>query len=278
MRCSRCPPSGPLSLPAPGAPRRLGRCWRSRSSRSPRPSSSRRSSASRSCQPQHRRVFPALKALSTAAGAGALTASLFLAPVVAAGAWANFLQATGRFSYHDMLSGQAANLWWIVTYVMRAIYDVTVKQVSRRPSCRPSSGHWASPPFVELGYPNPRLGCVADGPVHGRVGPLGRPPGAGPAPALPHRRLGVLRVFHPVRAGPESFSEPAPCAGRRGPPGLARAALAAERNIRMNLNLFYGFGDGRLRLPDRHGHRRHRVLSMPISRCSRVRASCGHPP
>ena len=47
-----------------------------------------------------------------------------IAALLAAGALPNLAQAMASLGRHDMLSGQAANVWWIVTYVMRAIYAV----------------------------------------------------------------------------------------------------------------------------------------------------------
>src|SRR5262249_35045781 len=56
------------------------------------------------------------------AGVGAiLVTAIATAPVVRAGGFANLLQATSRLGQHDMLSGNACNLWWIVGYVLRAI-------------------------------------------------------------------------------------------------------------------------------------------------------------
>jgi hypothetical protein len=52
------------------------------------------------------------------AGAAA-TAAAVLLPVVLAGAWRNLGQALHSLTTHDMLSGQAANLWWIATYAIR---------------------------------------------------------------------------------------------------------------------------------------------------------------
>jgi hypothetical protein len=64
------------------------------------------------------------------------------------------MQALGRLASHDMLSGNACNLWWIVGYLVRVQYTVSdyglwgaivrptqILQISR---------------FVEVGYPNPR--------------------------------------------------------------------------------------------------------------------------
>ncbi|HEX6974248.1 MAG TPA: hypothetical protein VF147_07600 [Vicinamibacterales bacterium] len=87
-------------------------------------------------------------------GFGAVTAGA-IAPYVAAGAGRNMLQGVGSLLRHDMLSGDAANVWWVVTYVLRAIYAVA------------DLGLWGAwtmqvrilgiTQIVKLGYPNPRL-------------------------------------------------------------------------------------------------------------------------
>jgi hypothetical protein len=89
------------------------------------------------------------------AALGALaTVAAGLWPVARVGALPNFLQTMGRLGQHDMLSGNACNLWWIVGYVMRAAYSAH------------DLGAWAAfttptkiltiSRVVELGYPNPR--------------------------------------------------------------------------------------------------------------------------
>ena len=93
-------------------------------------------------------------------GAGALVATgVIVAPVVASGALSNMMQALGRLASHDMLSGNACNLWWIVGYLVRVQYTVSdygfwgaivrptqILQISR---------------FMEVGFPNPRpIGVV----------------------------------------------------------------------------------------------------------------------
>ena len=92
--------------------------------------------------------------------AAAVTGSALLAPVVAVGAWRNLLQALGSFGRHDMLSGQAANFWWVVTWIMRAAYevsDVGIAAAYLAPVLRPL----AISTIVQLGYPNPRFGATA---------------------------------------------------------------------------------------------------------------------
>ena len=97
--------------------------------------------------------------LRRAALAGLATVAAGLAPVVAVGALPNFVQTMGRLGQHDMLSGNACNVWWIVGYVMRAVYSMH------------DMGAWAAftaptkiltiSRVVELGYPNPRpIGAV----------------------------------------------------------------------------------------------------------------------
>ena len=86
-------------------------------------------------------------------GGSAVTA-LVVWPVFAAGGGPNMLQALGRLAAHDMLSGNACNLWWIVGYLVRVQYSVQdygvwgafshetqILQISR---------------FMDVGYPNPR--------------------------------------------------------------------------------------------------------------------------
>jgi hypothetical protein len=102
------------------------------------------------------RVFPSLRSLGLAAAVALGTAAAVMAPVLAVGAWPNFWRAMGSFGRHDMLSGQAANVWWIVTYVMRAAYAVSAMGLADAflsPVARPLG----ITTIVQLGYPNPRL-------------------------------------------------------------------------------------------------------------------------
>jgi hypothetical protein len=77
-----------------------------------------------------------------------------LLPYLFIGAGTNVLQGVSSLLRHDMLSADAANVWWIVTYVMRAVYAVG------------DMGTWGAwtmtlrilgiSTIVRLGYPNPR--------------------------------------------------------------------------------------------------------------------------
>ena len=85
------------------------------------------------------------------AGAGVVVG--LVVPVVLRGAWPNMVQAVGRLAAHDMVSGYGLNVWWIVTWLVRAQYSmdlglvgaltapVKILQITR---------------FVEVGYPNPK--------------------------------------------------------------------------------------------------------------------------
>jgi hypothetical protein len=100
-----------------------------------------------------------LKATLLAAAGAVLASAIVLAPVLRAGAWPNFAQAMLSFGRHDLLSGQAANAWWIVTYLMRAAYavaDMGAAEAFLSPVRRPL----AITRVIELGYPNPRLAAT----------------------------------------------------------------------------------------------------------------------
>ena len=86
--------------------------------------------------------------------AGLVTSLLILAPIALRGAWPNMIQAVRRLNAHDMLSGEATNVWWIVTWLLRVVDE-------------PDVGWWSAltrparilsiTRFSELGYPNARL-------------------------------------------------------------------------------------------------------------------------
>jgi hypothetical protein len=94
-----------------------------------------------------------------AVASGAVVALAALGPYVAAGAWRNLVQGVGSLLRHDMLSADAANVWWLVTYFLRASYAVA------------DLGAWGAwtmrlrilgiSRVVALGYPNPRPVAMA---------------------------------------------------------------------------------------------------------------------
>jgi 4-amino-4-deoxy-L-arabinose transferase-like glycosyltransferase len=102
-----------------------------------------------------RRIARAARSAAAAAAVAALT----LVPFAAAGTWRNVVQGVGSLLRHDMLSADAANLWWVITYVMRAAYATH------------DLGAWAAwtmtvrilgiSRVAELGYANPRPWATA---------------------------------------------------------------------------------------------------------------------
>jgi hypothetical protein len=101
------------------------------------------------------RVF--LQGVRFAVGGLAVTAAAVL-PIVLRGAWTNMVQALGRLGAHDMVSGQALNVWWIVTWVARSLDSLDMGW--QRAFTEPVR-ILAISRFVEVGYPNPRpIGIV----------------------------------------------------------------------------------------------------------------------
>jgi hypothetical protein len=89
-------------------------------------------------------------------GLAATTAAVL--PIVLRGAWPNMVQALGRLGTHDMVSGQALNVWWIVTWIARSLDSLDMGW--RRAFTEPVR-ILAISRFVEVGYPNPRpIGVV----------------------------------------------------------------------------------------------------------------------
>ena len=90
------------------------------------------------------------------AGAGGLLASIvILAPIAAVGALPNMIAALARLARHDMLSGNACNLWWIVGYVTRVVY--AFRDMGTWPAVTMRTRILGISRFMELGYPNPRV-------------------------------------------------------------------------------------------------------------------------
>jgi hypothetical protein len=90
--------------------------------------------------------------LAFAAG-GAAVSLLVLLPIVLRGAWPNMLQAISRLAAHDMLSGNALNIWWLVTWIVRASYALDLGWFTAFTLPVRILG---SSRFMEIGYPNPK--------------------------------------------------------------------------------------------------------------------------
>jgi hypothetical protein len=79
---------------------------------------------------------------------------IMLLPYFLIGAGRNVVQGVSSLLRHDMLSAYAANVWWIVTYVMRAIYAVGDMGIWDAWTMRLRILGVST--LVGLGYPNPR--------------------------------------------------------------------------------------------------------------------------
>lgn len=101
------------------------------------------------------RDFPGMARRAVSFGLGALAAAAaILGPIIAIGAWPNLWFAMSGLARHDMLSGNATNLWWLIGYVLRVRYSLdmgTWNAITMEPRILAISR------VVELGYPNPRI-------------------------------------------------------------------------------------------------------------------------
>ena len=99
------------------------------------------------------------RAVVRAVAGGAVVTGALVVPVFAAGGGPNMTLALGRLAAHDMLSGNACNLWWIVGYVVRALYSI--QDYGTWGAFTHQTQILAISRFIEVGYPNPRpIGAV----------------------------------------------------------------------------------------------------------------------
>jgi hypothetical protein len=177
--------------------------------------------------------------------AGALVAIVvILAPVLTAGGGANMVQALGRLASHDMLSGNACNLWWIVGYLVRVQYTVSdyglwgaivrptqILQISR---------------FMEVGYPNPRpigAALVAMAVLWAlwtarRTRDLWMIAAVGAFTTHAYATLSAQVHENHLYAAP-----PLLALASAGRPAFRPVFFAVSAIFALNLNLFYGFGE-----------------------------------
>ncbi len=96
------------------------------------------------------------RAMVGAVVGGVLTTAVILLPFALIGASPNMWLAFGSFyARRDILSGYAANIWWIVNYLLRAWYQVPrLGGVSAY--LAPVHRIMAVSTFEEAGFPNPR--------------------------------------------------------------------------------------------------------------------------
>jgi hypothetical protein len=95
-----------------------------------------------------------LREFGAATLAGLVVALLLVGPIVLAGGGPNFLQAMARLEAHDMLSGNACNLWWLVGYAVRAVFSAA--DLGTWTAWTTETRILAISRFIEVGGPNPR--------------------------------------------------------------------------------------------------------------------------
>ena len=92
--------------------------------------------------------------LLTAVAASAIAAAIIIAPNVAAGTTYDMLRSVAVLAGHDMLSGLAANLWWIVSYLFEV---AAAGGQGLRAAVRVHPQVLTHAYVMERGFPNPRL-------------------------------------------------------------------------------------------------------------------------
>ena len=96
------------------------------------------------------------RATAAAAAGGAVTAAVIILPYALVGALGNVWLAFGSFyARRDILSGNAANIWWIANYVLRAWYQIGRLGIAGA-FLAPVRRIMAISTFREVGFPNPR--------------------------------------------------------------------------------------------------------------------------
>lgn len=184
-------------------------------------------------------------ALAEMAGAGLATAAVAFVPFIARGAWSNAAQALSRLAAHDMLSAQAANVWWIFTWILRVL-DVG-PEWGWRQSLGQEVRILAITRATDLGYPNARVvGLILVGALTlwGLVSIWRRP-----SFAIVSATAAWTMYAYAMFAAQVHENHLAPAVVLLAPaaavePRLRGVFWALTAIVTLNLYLFYGFGDG----------------------------------
>ena len=99
-----------------------------------------------------RRGSTAIRQFVQFAVAGMITAVVVILPFLLRGAFPNMLQSLSRLAAHDMISAQAANIWWIATWMIR-VAD-SVQDMGWAPALTQPVRILAISVAVDVGYPN----------------------------------------------------------------------------------------------------------------------------
>jgi hypothetical protein len=185
-------------------------------------------------------------AIETAVG-GALTAALIFLPYAMIGALPNVWLAFGSFyARRDILSGYAANIWWIANYLLRAWYQIA-RLGAAGAFVAPVRRIMAISTFRELGLPNPRpFGTALVGGI--ALWTLWHIRRAGSLAVHALAAAFLVHAFFVVSVGVHEhhmmLTVPllALAAGLR--PALRPLFWTVSAIVALNMNLFYGIGLG----------------------------------
>ena len=187
------------------------------------------------------------RGVGLAAAGGAVATALVVLPFALVGALPNMWLAFGSFyARRDILSGNAANLWWIVTYVLRAWYQIPRMGVLGA-YLAPVRRILAISTLEEIGLPNPRpfgtvlvLGASAWGLWRMRD-----------ARDLARHALGAAFVVHAffvlgvgIHEHHMMLAVPLLALAAALRPGLRPLFYVVSAIVALNMNLFYGLGYG----------------------------------
>lgn len=171
---------------------------------------------------------------------------LVVLPFVLRGSWPNLIQALESLTRHDLLSGQAANFWWAITWALRAWYwveDAGWWVAFTSPVRRPL----AISTVIQLGLPNVRaIGSLLVVLLLGwRFWRSRQAHGAFQLAAL--GAVITFTYFTFAAAVHENhlyLAVPLSVLAAAGLPGWRSVAVGLSAGVALNLNLFYGV-DGR---------------------------------
>jgi hypothetical protein len=185
--------------------------------------------------------------LRFAAGAAASTLAI-IAPIAAAGALPNMWLAFGSFyARRDILSGNAANIWWIANYLLRAYYQVPRLGVAAA-YLAPVRRVMAISTFQEAGFPNPRpaASAVVVAVCAWAVWRMRHARGL-----VPHLLLASFTVhaFFVLAVGVHEhhmmLAVPILALAAALQPSTRALFITISAIVALNMNLFYGIGVGR---------------------------------
>lgn len=184
--------------------------------------------------------------LSAALG-GTLTAGVIVLPFALVGALPNMWLAFGSFyARRDILSGYAANIWWIANYVLRAWYQIPRLGVAGA-YLAPVRRIMAVSTFQEVGLPNPRpFGTALV--LLAAAWSLWRLRAARDLALFALGAAFVVHAFFVLSVGVHEhhmmLAVPLLALAGALRPALRPLFWTISAIVALNMNLFYGIGDG----------------------------------